>query len=290
MTRVRIVGLLPKGAKTRLKGWRKRLRLAYVRRWRSFGPDELLAVLRRLGITPGDIVMVHSSFDRFEGFSGKPSDVIHALQETVGARGTLLMPTLPFTGTAVEYVSHGPIFDVGRTPSRVGLLTELFRRSPGVGRSVHPTHPVAAWGSRATDMLANHHLARTPCGEGTPFSRLFEHGGRILFLGAGIDSMTFFHYIEEVLEPEMPESPFTKDEFILQSKDETGAMLMSKTRLFDPALSRRRDLTKLAPVLKQHGAWAQTRLGELDPVLLNTRDVMAACRQLAAQGVYCYGR
>jgi aminoglycoside 3-N-acetyltransferase len=290
MTPARIVGLLPKGAKARLKGWRKSLRLAYVRRWRAFGPDELLAALRRLGIARGDLVMVHSSFDAFEGFSGKPSDVIHTLQEALGARGTLLMPTLPFTGTAVEYVSHDPILDVARTPSRVGLLTELFRRSPGVMRSVHPTHPVAAWGAHARDMLANHHLARTPCGEGTPFSRLIEHDGRILFLGAGIDSMTFFHYIEEVLEPEMPESPFTKDEFILQSRDEAGAMLVSKTRLFDPALSRRRDLTKLAPVLRRHAAWAQTRLGKLDLVLLKARDVLATCRQLATQGVYCYDR
>jgi hypothetical protein len=67
-------------------------------------------------------------------------------------------------------------------------------------------------------------------------------------------------------------------------------MLVSKTRLFDPALSRRRDLIKLGPVLRQRGAWAQTRLGELDVVLLETRDVLAACRQLAAQGVYCYDR
>ena len=136
----RIVALVPKGPKERLKGWRKRLRLVYVRRWRAFGPDDLLAALRRLGITPGDVLMVHSSFDRFAGFSGKPTDVLRVLQDAVGPTGTLLMPTLPFTGTAVEYVSRGEIFDVRRTPSRVGLLTELFRRSPGVVRSVHPTH------------------------------------------------------------------------------------------------------------------------------------------------------
>ena len=100
--------------------------------------------------------------------------------------------------------------------------------------------------------------------------------------------MTFFHYVEEVLEPDMPVSPFTKDEFLLQSRDETGAMLASKTRLFDPALSRRRDLTKLAPVLRQRGAWRQRRLGELDMILLEARDVIGASRQLAAQGVYCY--
>ena len=284
----RIVALVPKGPKERLKGWRKRLRLVYVRRWRAFGADDLLTAVRRLGITPGDVMMVHSSFDRFAGFSGKPTDVLRVLQDAVGPTGTLLMPTLPFTGTAVEYVSRGEIFDVRRTPSRVGLLTELFRRSPGVVRSVHPTHPVAARGGRAAEMVANHHLARTPCGEGSPFARFLEPDCRILFLGADIDSMTLFHCIEEILEPGMPMSPFTKDEMTLQSRDETGSILLSKTRLFDPALSRRRNLEKLRPVLRRRATWAQSRLRGLDMILLNARDVLAASRWLAGQGGDCY--
>jgi len=284
----RIVALLPKGARGRLKGWRKRLRLAYARRWKAFGPDALLAALRDLGVDPGEVVMVHSSFDRFAGFSGKATDVLRVLQDAVGPTGTLLMPTLPFTGTAVEYVSRGEIFDVRRTPSRVGLLTELFRRSPGVVRSVHPTHPVAAWGARAAEMVANHHLARTPCGEGSPFARLLERDGRVLFLGADIDSMTLFHCIEEILEPGMPISPFTKDEIALESRDQTGGILLTKTRLFDPALSRRRNLEPLRPVLRQRGTWAQGRVGGLDMILLNARDVLAAGRWLADRGVHCY--
>ncbi|MBI2527067.1 MAG: AAC(3) family N-acetyltransferase [Candidatus Rokubacteria bacterium] len=283
-----IVALLPKGAKERLKGWRKRLRLAYLRRWRAFGPDDLAAAVQRLGVAPGDVVMVHSSFDRFAGFAGKPTDVLRVLQEAVGPTGTLLMPTLPFTVTAVEYVSRGEIFDVRRTPSRVGLLTELFRRSAGVVRSVHPTHPVAAWGARAAEMIATHHLARTPCGEGSPFARLLERDGRVLFLGADIDSMTLFHCVEEMLEPGMPISPFTKDEIALESRDETGGILLTKTRLFDPAVSRRRNLEKLRPVLRQRGRWAQGRVGGLDLILLNARDVLAAGRWLAEHGVYCY--
>jgi aminoglycoside 3-N-acetyltransferase len=288
--RTRLANLLPKGTKDRLKGWRKRLRLAYARRWRAFGAGDLLAVLGKLGIRPGDVLMVHSSFDRFAGFSGKPSDVIRALQDAVGPRGTILMPTLPFTGTAVDYASRGGVFDVRLTPSQVGLLTELFRRSPEVSRSVHPTHPVAAWGARTTEMLAHHHLARTPCGEGTPFARLLEHDGRILLLGADIESLTFFHYIEEALEPGMPMSPFTKEEFSLQSRDETGATLVSKTRLFDPSLSRRRDLRRLEAVLRRETKWAERRVGELAVVLLEARDVMEASKTLAAQGVYCYDR
>jgi len=288
MSARQLVKLFPKGAKDRLKGWRKRLRLAYVRRWHGFGPDDLLATLRRLGVRSGDVMLVHSSYDRFAGFSGKPSDVLRVLQEAITPAGTILMPTLPFTGTAVDYVSRGSIFDVQRTPSQMGLLTELFRRSPEVSRSVHPTHPVAAWGRRAMYMLANHHLARTPCGEGTPFARLLEQDGRILLLGTDIGSVTFFHYIEEVLEPSMPMSPFTKEEFSLQSRDKTGAILVSKLRLFDPAVSRRRDLGKLERVLRQQANWVEARLGDLGIILLEARDVMAASKRLAAQGVYCY--
>lgn len=290
MSARRLVNLLPKGTKDQLKGWRKRLRLAYVRHRYGFGPDDLLAALRRVGVKAGDVLLVHSSYDKFAGFSGKPSDAIRVLQDAAGATGTVLMPTLPFTGTAVDYVSRGSIFDVRRTPSQMGLLTELFRRSPEVSRSVHPTHPVAAWGAHTADMLANHHLARTPCGDGSPFARLLERDGRILLLGVDIESMTFFHCIEEVLERDMPMSPFTAEEFSLQSRDEHGVILVSKTRLFDPALSRRRDVRKLEPVLRQKGTWAETRLGELDIVLLKAKDVMAASKGLAAQGVYCYGR
>ena len=72
-------------------------------------------------------------------------------------------------------------------------------------------------------------------------------------------------------------------------RSETGSLLTSKTRLFEPRLSKRRDLDKLVPSLRQHGAMAQTRVGELDIVLLRARDVMAACHRLAADGVFCYG-
>ena len=283
-----VARLLPKDAKERLKSWRKRLRLAYVRRWRAFGADDLRAALSALGLRPGQVVMVHSSFDRFAGFTGKPSEVIQTLQDVVGPEGTLLMPTLPFTGTAIEYTSRGDVFDVARTPSRMGLLTELFRRSPGVLRSVHPTHAVAGWGAHAEEILADHHLARTPCGKGSPYGRLLEHDGRILLMGVDIESMTFYHHVEEVLEPTMPTSPFTATEFTLKSRDRTGAILISRTRLYDPAMSRRRDLTRLVPRLRGDRVWVEGRVGEVQLILLNANDVLAACRRLAAQGVYCY--
>ena len=41
------------------------------------------------------------------------------------------------------------VFDVLHEPSCVGILTNIFRQRPGVIRSWHPTHSVAAYGKDA---------------------------------------------------------------------------------------------------------------------------------------------
>ena len=279
---------LPRKLKRTVKGRLKQLRLDYARwRW-AFDADALLASLRGLGLREKDVVLVHSSFDRFAGFTGKPTDVIDALQRAVGPAGAVLMPTIPFTGTAVAYVQEQPVFDVRRTPSRMGILSELFRRTPGVLRSVHPTHSVAAWGEPARALIADHHRAESPCGRGTPYHRLIEGDGRLLFLGTGIEPMTLFHAAEEILEPQMPFSPFTRETFRLLSRTVTGELVETTTRLFDPAVSRRRDITMVTPVLKQRGAWRETSVGGLDVILLQAKDVMDALQTLAKEGRYCY--
>jgi aminoglycoside 3-N-acetyltransferase len=273
-----------KGIKRRLK----MLRQAFARTFRSFTPDDLLQRLRQMGIVPGDVVLVHSSYDAFDGFSGKPTDVIAILQRAVGVEGALLMPTMAFTGTAVEYVSRTPVFDVARTPSRMGLLSELFRRSPGVVRSIHPTHPVAIWGRDAEGLAADHHRAGTPCGAGTPFARLLERQGKILLLGADIDSLTFYHTIEEMLETRLPASPFTHQVYQLTSKLPDGTSVGTQTRLFEPSVSRRRNLGKLMPELRRLGGWHESRVGRLKLILLGTGDVLAAVAAMADRGAYCY--
>ena len=277
-------GTIKAGIKKQLK----LLRYSYARTFRSFTPEGLLRQLQQLGLGRGDIVLVHSSFDAFAGFSGKPTDVIDALQKAIGPEGTLLMPTLPFTGTAVEYVRRSPVFDVVRTPSRMGLITELFRRSPEVVRSVHPTHPVAVWGKDAAWIVDGHHLADTPCGKGTPFARLLDRGGKILLLGADIASLTFYHMIEEAIETRLPSSPFTQQHFVLTSRQKDGILVSTETRLFEPVVSRRRNLYKLVPELKKLGAWRQQQIGQLAMTMLNAKDVYAVVVAMLDRGITCY--
>ena len=276
------------GAKQYLKVKLKQARRLYLGTFHSFSTADFTKALRALDVNSGDMFLIHSSYDAFQGFSGRPSDVISAFQQAVGTQGTLLMPTLPFGGTAVDYVRSHPVFDVKRTPSRMGLLTELFRRSPGVMRSVHPTHSAAAWGRQDSALVDSHHLAETPCGPSSPYARLLDMHGKILLVGTDIGALTFYHTVEALLEQKFPVTPFTTEVFSLQSRDYSGALVTTRTRLFEPAVSRRRNLYKLVPALKNAGAWREGRVGRMSLFSLKAEDVLSTVAAMADRGEYCY--
>jgi aminoglycoside 3-N-acetyltransferase len=170
----------------------------------------------------------------------------------------------------------------------MGFVTEIFRRMPGVIRSAHPTHSVAACGARAEELTRDHHLAETPCGKMSPYLRLLDVHGKILFLGADVSTMTFYHGVEEILEPRMPYSPFTKTWYELQTRDSTGTVRTTRTRLLDPEVSRRRDMNLLLPELRRAGVWREGRVGRLRVRLVSAGDVLDACERMAAQGRFVY--
>jgi aminoglycoside 3-N-acetyltransferase len=270
------------------KRLRHRARSAYVKRFHSFTPADLGAALRRLGVVEGDVLCIHSSFDRFLGFTGGWGEAVRALQHAVGEKGGILMPTQPFTSTAVEYVRTHPVTDIRRAPSRMGLLTEILRRSPGVIRSISPTHPVAAWGERGIGLLGNDWEAATPCGRGTAYHRLLETDGKILFLGTPVHTMTFYHCVEEIIEPMMPFSPFTAERFALTTRDAKGALYTSHMRLFEPAVSNARRADRMEPELKRRGFWREGKVSRLEMILVRTTDVLDTCRSMASQGRFLY--
>lgn len=272
--------VLPPGLKRRLK----RLVRTYQRVLWSFTPADLESALLRLGVAPGDLLMVHSSFNSFWGFQGGPVDVVRTLQEIVGPGGTLAMPTVPFLRTAVEYALSDPVFDPRRTVSRMGLITETFRRSPGVVRSIHPTHSVAAWGHRAQALIAGHELAETPCGRLTPYGKLFEYDGKILLAGVPANTMTFCYFVAEELEPRLPVPVLTPHKYPMRWKDEDGTIRVSDVRLFSPGLDH--DLGRLVGELKRRRQWRERRVGRLRLVLVRAREVYDAAAALADRGMF----
>ena len=159
--------------------------------------QDLKSDLKQLGIRENSVLLVHSSLRSLGKFPGKAELVIEALQQSVGDYGTLLMPALSYDTVNGDH----PYFDVRNTPSCVGALTEYFRKQPGVIRSVMPTHSVCGIGHQVKAILNGHINDFTPCGPNSPYTKLKEKHGQILFIGCGLKPNTSMHAIEELVAP-----------------------------------------------------------------------------------------
>ncbi len=153
-----------------------------------FARPALVSALRALGLRRGDRVIVHSALSAIGPVEDGANGVIDALLEVVGKEGTLLMPAL----------SAG-VFDVAQSPARVGIIPETFRKREGVLRSFHPSHSVTAKGRLAEELTRGHLACPTACGEGTPYAKLMEQGGKILLLGVDQDRNTSLHTVEAMV-------------------------------------------------------------------------------------------
>jgi aminoglycoside 3-N-acetyltransferase len=151
-----------------------------------YSAGELVKQLRNRVPDNFDILMVHSSYDRLlPMYTGSPQDLVKELIAFCGKDRTLAMPAFMLGGRLYnkqEYFSTRA-FDVNRTPSEMGLLTEVFRRTSGVMRSLHPTHSICAIGPLAQELTATHHLAPTRTGSRTPFETMSRKQTAIVGLG-----------------------------------------------------------------------------------------------------------
>src|ERR1035441_5505619 len=86
------------------------------------------------------------------------------------------------TYDASAYFRSKP-FDVRTTPSEMGLVAEVFRRTPKVLRSVHPTCAVCALGPLGKELTTGHHMAETSLGPDSPFGVMTRRNTAILGLG-----------------------------------------------------------------------------------------------------------
>lgn len=152
----------------------------------TFGTEELRAELTRRLPEDFEILMVHSSFDAFlPMYKGSAKELVQALIEFCGPERTLVMPSFVMGGRtydAAAYFRSKP-FDVRITPSEMGLVAEVFRRTPKVVRSLHPTCAVCALGPLEKEVTAGHHLAEKSLGPDSPFGVMTRRRTAILGLG-----------------------------------------------------------------------------------------------------------
>ncbi len=171
----------------------------------------LRADLERLGLQPGDSVMVHAAMSRVGQLLNGPDALIGALLDTIGAQGTLLAYTdwdgayddlLDDEGRVPEtWRAHLPPFDPAssRAIRDNGVLPEFLRTTPGAKRSGNPGASVAALGARA-DWITQDHPLDYGYGEGSPLAKLVSIGGKVLMVGAPRDTLTLLHHAEHLAQ------------------------------------------------------------------------------------------
>lgn len=154
--------------------------------------DDLLRDLAKMELNPQGTVLIHSSMRSIGEVEGRGDTVLDAFCEYFRS-GLLIFPTHTWNKVGENY----PVFDSRTEPACVGILPNLFLKRPGVIRSLHPTHSVAALGKDAEEYTAGEQYRNTPCPRNGCWGKLIDRDAQILFLGCSLRSNTFIHGVEE---------------------------------------------------------------------------------------------
>jgi aminoglycoside N3'-acetyltransferase len=177
-----------------------RMKVAKARALSTYGKvsiEELSRVLRDVGVAPGDIVFFQCSFNDLHTLDGSPLDLLESLRNLIGPSGTLLMPAY----THVPATGSKP-FRAALDGTYTGIVSEVFRRLPGVIRSLHPRHSICGAGPLAEQLLAEHQTCLRADGPDSPFDRMRRYPqAKILTLGMPRGYVSFLHWVED-FEPE----------------------------------------------------------------------------------------
>jgi aminoglycoside 3-N-acetyltransferase len=286
MLRRVLTGVLGGPQKRALKSKLNQAKQRFVQTWLSYDAQRLHDALRRLGLTETDTILVHANFEPNSGFKGTPMDLANALASFVGDRGNLLMVSIPFRGSAYDHLALNKTFDVRKTISMMGLVTEMFRRRPGTLRSLHPTHPVLASGKDAAWLVADHDRCLHACGPGSPFEKFAQVDGKILFFDVGFGAITFFHHVEHLLQEHLPFPVYDTRLFEVPVVDTAGERRVVKTYAYSKDVPRNAD--KLETEMQRRGRIRRGRVGNSRMLLVSAADVLTCQTEMVKARNYPY--
>jgi aminoglycoside 3-N-acetyltransferase len=176
--------------------------------------------LRRLGVRPGQTLLVHASLRSLGWVTGGAPAVVSALRAAVGPAGHVVVPTGTEANSTTsrahqahiatmtpdkvgEYREQMLAFDRDATPSGMGAISEALRTTDGAVRSAHPQSSFAAVGPEADLLMADHRL-ECHLGEDSPLAKLCKRDALVLMIGVDYWAFTGFHLAEYRYTPSPP--------------------------------------------------------------------------------------
>lgn len=219
--------------------------------------------IQALGIMPHDTLLIHSSLSAIGSVEGGGETVLEAFIEYL-APGLLVLPTHTWRQINAEY----NVFSVDEEPSCVGVLTELFRKRPGVVRSWHPTHSVAALGQDAEEFIRGEEFFDSPCPREGCWGKLYDREAKILFLGIDLSRNTMIHGVEEWAKVS---NRLTEEHQALKIRTPDGRLLDCPMRRHQaPVPDISKNYGKLAAPLFARGIAKTGQIGQAESILVRS--------------------
>ena len=215
---------------------------------------DLIHAFQSIGIEKGDVLLVHSSLSAIGYVENGPKDVVDALLEAIGVYGHLLMPNSPNASFQLDYIRQLDLFDVENSPSALGAISECFRKLPNAVRSAHPTEPVSCIGPEANWFISDHFGQLTPYNSHSPFSKVIQRKGKILYLGVSLSNAgTNLHTLEDAVD-DFPFPVYAPEKIDVNVKFTNGSTAKMETLVHNPEQSKKRKCDDLLPLFLQEGA------------------------------------
>ena len=274
--------------KNRIRSIHRRCRQFAVDSLFSYSSEDLVAVLHDLGLRHGDSVLLHSAFEDHFGFRGSPEDIVEAFVKAIGKDGNLLMASMPYGTSSLEYLSKLKRFDVRKTPSAMGLVSEFFRRRTEVVRSASPLHPILILGPKAAWFAEGHERCEYSCGAGSVFDKLLRVGGKVAFFNVSFAYFTFFHYLEHRVGPHLNFNIYHDPAFQVDVVDATGSLIKVPVYAFSQEVHRRRRFAALERWLSERKLIHRVRIGASYVLLVDLKQVVEVVDEMTAHGDFFY--
>jgi aminoglycoside 3-N-acetyltransferase len=251
--------------------------------------ERLTKIFREIGIHEGDVLLVHAALSKMGFVENGAQTVVNALLNAVGKTGHLLMPTSPNAGRQLDFIRQQPIFDVKNTPSRMGAITEYFRKLPQAKRSLHPTESVACIGPDAAAFVQGHFGAATAYQADSPFGKVIAKQGKILMIGVTFDNAgTNVHCLEDAVD--FPFPVYHPDLFAAQVIDEDGQTHTVHTKVHNPEMSAKRYCDYLIPIFEKEGVLTKHQIGDATCLLIDAARMFDSMKKQLESGKTIYGK
>jgi len=267
-----------------------KIKTKIIKRYFSYTSSQLEHKLRTMGLTNGDTVLMHSSFKIHNGFQGGPQQVIDCVLTVIGPSGNLLMVSMPYTGSSFAYLKDRPIFDVRRSNSGMGIISEVFRTNKNVLRSLSPSHPILALGPKAKWIIADHEKTKYPCGSGSPFEKISQLNAKTLLFdvpsGDGIS--TFFHHLEDTFKEHLPVKLYDDEPLEATVIDSNGNRIEVKSYVFSSEARYTRNSRLLKNELLRNNGIRSSEIGNTKLTMVDLNNVIDCARKIVTSGKHLY--